>query len=144
VQATLRHRLKHAWLISFLLVAAAGWSYLIYNEHRANDPMEIIKKHFVFYPDYSGGVWREEACIKAYKEKCREVTYIVSVKGCGPVTFDWRVFPGEGGDTTWSYQGARPSVDESKYRLYAIVNGDSRFIDPPALGTAPPTVCQVK
>jgi len=66
------------------------------------------------------------------------------VKACGTITFDWRVFPDEDGDATWTYQGPTPKVDESKYPLYAVLNEDSRFIDSPALGMALPRACQVK
>jgi len=137
-------RFKHAFLIVLVFVAAAGWLYVIVNEHRQNDPMGIVRKHFVFYPEYSHGVWREAKCINVDREACREVTYTIPVKGCGPVTFDWRVFRGEDGDKTWSYIGANPSFDETKYPLYAFVSEDSHFIDSPALGKPLPETCQFK
>jgi hypothetical protein len=138
------HHIRRAILTLCVAVAAAGWLYVIYNERRSHDPTEIVKKHFVFYPDYSHGSWHEGQCADARKEKCREVTYTVPVKGCGAVTFDWRVFSDDDGDATWTYQGPSPKVNESKYPLYAVLNEDSRFIDSPALRTALPEVCQVK
>lgn len=137
-----RH-VKHGALMLLLLVAAAGWLCVIYAEHRSNEPIEVAKRHFVFYPQYSHGVWREEECASD-KQGCREVTYTISVQGCGPVKFHWRVFPGEDADTTWSYNGTSPKFDEEKYPLYAILNQDSRFIDSPALGKPVPQTCQAK
>jgi len=138
------HHLKHAPLILCVLLAAAGWLYVIYNEHRSNDPMEIVKKHFVFYPEYSRGAWREGQCLNAGGKKCRDITYTVPIQACGPVTFDWNVFPGDDADTTWAYNGTYPKIDENKYALYAVLNEDSRLIDSPALGTALPAACQAK
>ena len=138
------HRLKHAGLILLTLVAAAGWLYVIYNEKRSNDPMEIVKKHFVFYPAYSHGVWREEECSRVDGDKCREVKYTISVAGCGPVTFDWRVSAGEDADATWTYNGAIPRIDENQYPLYAVLNEDTRLIDSPSLGKPLPETCQFR
>jgi hypothetical protein len=45
--------LKNIFLSVLALAAGAGWLYVIYDEHRAKEPMEIVKKHFVFYPEYS-------------------------------------------------------------------------------------------
>jgi hypothetical protein len=144
MKATFWRRLKNALLIFCLVVAAAGWGYVIYSDRRSKDPVEIVKKHFVFYPQYSHGVWREGECPGAGASECRDVTYTIPVSGCGDVTFDWRVFPGEDADATWTYRGPAPKVDESKYPFYAVLNEDSRFIDSPALGTALPAACQVK
>ena len=135
---------KNALLILVVLAAAAGWLYVIVNAHRQNDPVVIVRKHFVFYPEYSHGVWREAQCAQVDADGCREVTYTVPVKGCGSVTFDWRVFPGEDGDKTWTYNGANPSFDEARYPLYAFVSDDSHFIDSPALGKPLPDTCQLK
>jgi len=135
---------KNASFILFALVAAAGWSYVIYGNHRANDPIEIVKKHFVFYPEYSHGIWREGRCSNEENAECREVTYTTPLEGCGPVTFDWTVFPGKDADAAWSYNGTNLKIDENKYPLYAVLNEDSRFINSPALGAELPTSCQVK
>ncbi len=137
-------RFKNALLICLVLVAAAAWLYVIYNEHRANDPMEIVKKHFVFYPEYARGVWREGSCADVDTGKCREVTYTVPVKSCGAVTFDWHVFPGEDADTRWSYNGTNPKIDERKYPLYAVLSEDSHLIDSPALSEPVPQTCPFK
>jgi hypothetical protein len=135
---------KNVALLLCVIFAAAGWLYVIYNQHRSNEPVEVVKKHFVFYREYSQGVWREGACAKVDRAKCRDVTYTVPVSGCGPITFDWNVFPDDDGDTTWSYNGTTPKVDESKYPLYAVLNEDSHLIDPPAVGMALPSVCQAR
>jgi hypothetical protein len=135
---------KRAFLILLTLVAAAGWLYVIYNQERSNDPMEVVKKRFVFYPEYSHGVWREKECAHVDGDKCREVTYTIPVKGCGPVTFDWLVSTGEGADAAWTYNGTDPRLDESKYPLYAVLNEDARLIDSPALGKPLPETCQFK
>lgn len=135
---------KSAFLILLTLVAAAGWLYVIYNQRKSNEPVEIVQKHFVFYPEYSHGVWHEGPCARAGGEKCREVTYTISVQGCGPVTFDWRVIPGEDADASWSYNGASPKFDENKYPLYAVLSQDSRLIDSPALGKPLPQTCRSK
>lgn len=116
----------------------------MYLDHRANEPIEIVKKHFVFYPDYSRGAWNEQPCTKPAAQKCRQVTYTVPVKGCGPVSFDWQVQMDQDGERTWSYQGPNPKFDEDKYPLYAVLSEDSRLIDSPALGKPVPDKCQLK
>ena len=103
--------------------------------------MEIVRKHVAFYPEYSHGSWQKGACTD---KECQEVSYTVPVKACGPVTFRWRVFPGEDADASLSYQGANPTLDESAYPLYAVIDDDSHFIDSPALGKQVPSVCQLK
>jgi len=138
------HYFKHTSLVLLVFLAAAGWLYVIVNEHRQNDPMAIVRRHFVFYPEYSHGVWREGQCASVDTKGCREVTYTIPVKGCGSVTFDWRVFPREEGDKRWSYNGANPSFDETRYPLYAFVSDDSHFIDSPALGKPLPNTCRLK
>lgn len=134
-------RLEYASLIVLVSVAAAGWLYVFYNQKRSHDPIEIVKKHFVFYPEYSHGVWREAACPPVNGDKCEDVTYSISLNGCGPVTFDWRVFPGDDKDAAWSYKGPTPKFDENKYPLYAVLSADSRLIDSPALGKPLPQSC---
>jgi hypothetical protein len=136
--------LKNVLLSVLAFAAGAGWLYVIYNEHRSKEPMEIVKKHFVFYPEYSHGSWREGQCASAGKEKCREVTYTIPLKACGAVRFDWLVFPAEDAEATWSYNGASPRIDESKYPLYAVLSEDSRLVDPPAVGKPLPETCQFK
>ncbi len=74
------HHFKNALLILLVFVAAAGWLYVIVNERRQNDPMAIVRKHFVFYPEYSQGVWREGQCTHIDTEGCREITYTIPVK----------------------------------------------------------------
>ena len=136
--------LKNIFLSVLAFAAGASWLYVIYNEHRSKQPMEIVRKHFIFYPEYARGSWREGQCSNAGKEKCREVTYTISLKDCGAVRFDWLVFPGEDDDSTWSYNGTSPRIDESKYPLYAVLSEDSRLVHPPAVGSALPETCQFK
>jgi len=144
--ATRRQQLEYGLLTLLALGAAAGWLYVIFNEHRQNDPMGIVRRHFLFYPEYSHGVWREGSCgqIDVGTGKCREITYTVPVRGCGSVTFNWRVYPGDDADKTWSYDGLHPSLNESDYPLYALLTDDSRFIDSPALGKPLPETCRLK
>ncbi len=144
MQGPSRHHFRRAFLTFLVVASAAGWLYVIYNQNRAKDPLEVVRKHFVFYPDYSHGVWHEEKCTRADGEKCHKVTYTIPVKGCGPVTFDWRVFPTQDAEPTWSFKGASPKLDETRYPLYAMLNEDSRLIDSPALGNPLPETCQLR
>jgi hypothetical protein len=136
--------LKNVFLGVLAFIAGAGWLYVIYNEHRSKEPMEVVKKHFIFYPEYSRGSWREGQCSNVGKEKCREVTYTIPLKGCGAVRFAWLVFPGEDTDATWSYNGTSPRIDESRYPLYAVLSEDSHLVDPPGVGRPLPESCQLK
>jgi len=136
--------LKNIFLGVLVFAAGAGWLYVIYNEHRSKQPLEVVRKHFIFYPEYSHGSWREGPCADRSKEKCREVTYTIALKDCGAVRFDWLVFPGDDEDPTWSYNGTSPRIDESKYPLYAVLSEDSRLVDPPAVGRPLPESCQLK
>lgn len=135
---------KNTFLAIVVLAGGAGWLYVLYNDHRSKEPVEVVKKHFVFYPEFSHGVWREAGCPAGEKQKCREVSYTVPLKGCGTVNFGWRVFPQEDADATWSYTGPNPRIDENKYPLYAVLNEDSRLIDSPAVGLPIPDTCQLK
>ena len=144
--ATRKRQLE--WGLSILLAvgAAAGWLYVAVNQRRQNDPTGIVKRHFFFYPEYSHGAWSESSCVGAGAsgDTCRQVTYTLPVQGCGEVTFDWRVYPGDDADKSWSYLGTHPSLDESDYPLYAVESGDSHFIDSPALGKPLPQTCRLK
>jgi hypothetical protein len=142
---TRKQKIEYGLLILLALGSAAGWGYIAFNQRQQNDPMGIVRKHFLFYPEYSHGVWREGSCSQTETGggKCRDVTYTVSVHGCGEVTFDWNIFPADG-DNTYSYHGTRPKLDETIYPLYAILSDDSHFIDSPALGRRPPETCQLK
>jgi hypothetical protein len=135
---------KHAFLGVLTLAGAAGWMFVIYAQNRSNEPMEIVRKHFAFYPEYQRGVWREAQCASLDRKKCREITYTVPVKGCGPVNFEWQVFPGEDADTSWSYNGPTPKFDETQYPLYATLSEDSHLIDSTALGKPLPEKCRLK
>jgi len=144
VSSPLLGHLKNGLFALSILAAGGGWGYVVYNQHQSHDPLEIVRKHFVFYPEYSHGIWGKSQCAGADGEGCWEVTYTVPVQSCGPVTFDWRVFPDGDGDPTWSYNGSRPHVDENEYPLYAILNQDSHLIDSPALGKPLPATCSSK
>jgi hypothetical protein len=145
MQSSFWNHCKNGLLILVAVLAGAGWAWVIHIRNLANSPTEVVKRHFVFYPEYSHGTWQENPCADAGAGKCNEVTYTIPVKGCGPVTFDWRVFAAdEDGEPTWSYNGTRPSFDESQYPLYAILNQDSHLIDSPALGKPLPTSCPLK
>jgi hypothetical protein len=141
---SLWHYCKHTGLVLLTLAAIAGWLFVVYIQNRSREPMEIVKKHFVFYPEYSHGTWREAPCGDAKQDGCRDVTYTISLAGCGPVTFDWRVSQGEDADSDWTYNGPRPKLDESEYPLYAVLSEDSRLIDSPALGKPLPQTCHSK
>lgn len=132
-------------LVSVLAAAAAsGWLYVIYVDHRSKEPIEIVRKHFVFYPEYRGGTWSEGACPAGERAGCRQVRYDVPVPGCGVVRFDWNVFAGGDADLAYAYRGATPKIDERAYALYAMVGEDSKFIDSPAVGKTLPVTCVVK
>ena len=87
---------------------------------------------------------KNEECAHVDGNKCRDVRYTISVKGCGPVTLDWRVSAGEDADAAWTYNGTSPRFDESQYPLYAVLSEDFRLIGSPALGKPLPQTCQFK
>jgi hypothetical protein len=133
------------WLVAGLVVACGvGWGALAWIQHKAKDPIEVVRKHFVFYPEYRGGTWKQSACDAYERTGCARVTYTVPVTGCGAVTFDWNVFADGDADLAYAYRGATPKIDESAYALYAVVGEDSRFMDSPALGKPAPATCVVK
>jgi len=121
----------HLFVLVAVLVMTAGFSCGDGN----NDGLSIVKGHFVFYPEYSDGEWHEELCPSNDPSKCWYVRYTIPVKGCGPVTFSWTVYPSR---NTFDYSGPKPSIDEGKYRLYAF---DSPNALPP-LGKPLPETCQ--
>ena len=146
-------RLEYAGTVVLLCAAAAGWIYVAVNEHRQKDPVVIVEKHFLFYPEYSHGIWRQGPCApstfrpasEADAQGCRDVTYTIPVKGCGTVTFDWSVVPGnDEADATWTFNGERPKFDEAEYPLYALLDEEGHFIDSPALGKPVPEACRVE
>jgi hypothetical protein len=148
-----RRIVEYAGAAVLLCAAAAGWIYVAVNEHRQKDPVVIVKKHFMFYQEYSHGIWREVACApstsgptsRADVQGCRDVTYTIPVKGCGRVMFDWTVLPGnDDADAVWTYNGARPKLDEAEYPLYAFLDDEGHFIDSPALGKPVPEACRVE
>ena len=133
------------WLVAGLVIAcAAGWAALAWVQHKAKDPIEVVRKHYVFYPEYRGGVWSEDACETNDGTRCKRVMYTVPVKACGNVRFEWKVFADGDEDLGYAYRGSTPKIDENAYALYAVVGADSRFMDSPALGKAAPAACVVK
>ncbi len=135
---------KRALLALLVGLSAMGWLYVIYSERQSKNPTEIVKKHVIFYPEYSHGMWQEGHCGQGQSDGCRDVKYTLSVPGCGSVSFDWRVFPDKDSDTAFSYQGSTPKLNEDKYPLFAVLNADSLLIAPPAVGQPLPQSCQLK
>lgn len=133
------------WLVGGLVVVCGiGWAGLAWIQHRAKDPVAVVREHFVFYPEYRSGAWTKAACSTSERAGCSEVAYTVNVGACGPVRFDWNVFADDDADLAYSYRGATPKIDESVYALYAVIGADSRFMDSPALGKTPPAACALK
>ena len=147
--ATRKQKIEYGLTILVLLAAGAGWLYIAINQRQQNDPVGIVKKHFLFYPQYAHGAWHESPCAPSPTQagdaaNCRAVSYTVPVPGCGNVTFDWSVYPGDDANRSWSYNGTRPKLDEADYPLYAMLSDDSHFMDSPALGKPLPQTCQLK
>ncbi len=133
------------WLVGGLVAACAlGWGAVAWIQHQAKDPVAVVRKHFVFYPEYRGGAWSEGACAEGERAGCKAVTYSVAVPGCGTVRFDWNVFADGDADLAYAYRGASPKIDESAYALYAMVGEDSKFLDSPAVGKTAPASCALK
>jgi hypothetical protein len=133
------------WLVGVLVVGGGiGWAGLAWFQHKAKDPIAIVRDHYVFYPEYRHGVWTEGACDAGEKSGCKRVTYTVPVNTCGNVRFEWNVFADGDEDLGYAYRGATPKIDEDAYALYAVVGADSRFMDSPALGKPAPAACMVK
>jgi zinc-ribbon domain len=127
-----------------LLLAALASAAVFVAIRMKSDPsgIEIVKRHFVFYDEYSHGVWERKACQAAEHQQCVDLSYTVQVQACGPVTFSWRVFPSE---DDLNYQGAQPRVDETKYAFYAFLIKDSgTLLAPQALGKPVPQACQYR
>jgi hypothetical protein len=132
------------WLVGAVVAACAvGWAAVAWMQHRARDPIAVVRGHFIFYPEYRAGTWRKTACADA-RAGCTDVAYTVNVGGCGPVKFEWDVVAGDDADAAYTYRGATPKIDEGAYALYAVVGADSRFMDSPALGKAAPATCALK
>jgi hypothetical protein len=133
--------MHHVKLWVPLVLAIIGSAALYFFIQKKSDPsgIEIVKRHFVFYDDYSHGNWARQPCQEAGHDKCWDITYTVPVAACGPVTFSWRVFPAE---DDLNYEGAMPRVDETKYAFYAfLVKDDGALIPSQALGKPVPSSC---
>jgi hypothetical protein len=116
-----------------------------------------VKKHFVFYPNFSHGDWHSEGgklCGDVFQTgvarfDCWEVTYTISVEGCGLVTFGWRVDPSE---DSWGYQGGTTTaldkygtplrIKDSKYPISAFYDEKGVMNPPWNLGKPLPKTCQ--
>ena len=135
------HHVK-LWFPVVLAVLASAALYI--GLRLKSDPggIEIVKRHFVFYDDYSHGAWTRKPCKAAGHDTCFDVTYTVPVQACGPVVFSWQVYPGE---DDLMYEGAQPRVDETKYAFYAFLIKDSGTLVPAqALGKPVPGTCQLR
>jgi hypothetical protein len=132
------------WLVGVVVAACVvGWAGLAWMQHRAKEPVAVVREHFIFYPEYRAGAWTKSACADG-RAGCSDVAYTVNVGACGPVKFEWEVFADGDADTAYSYRGATPRIDEGAYALYAVVGADSRFIDSSALGKPAPASCALK
>src|SRR5271156_1203396 len=69
------------------VLAILAWAALYVGLRMKSDPggIEIVKRHFVFYDDYSHGSWARKACKGTGDDICFDVTYTVPVPACGPV-----------------------------------------------------------
>lgn len=135
------HHVK-MWFPVVLAILATAALYV--GLRRKSDPsgIEIVKRHFVFYDDYSHGAWQHAPCQAPDHSSCVEVTYTVPVQACGPVTFSWRVFPSE---DDLEYQGAMPRVNETRYAFYSfLVKETGALIPAQAYGKPVPEVCQYR
>jgi zinc ribbon protein len=135
------HHVK-MWFPVVLAILATAALYV--GLRRKSDPsgIEIVKRHFVFYDDYSHGAWQHTPCQAPDHSSCVEVTYTVPVQACGPVKFSWRVFPSE---DDLEYQGAMPRVNETRYAFYSfLVKETGALIPAQAYGKPVPDVCQYR
>src|ERR1700678_3027830 len=132
------HHVK-MWFPVVLAILATAALYVGLRSKSDPSGIEIVKRHFVFYDDYSHGTWTRQACQVAGHDTCFDVTYTVPVQGCGPVVFSWQVYPGE---DDLMYEGAQPRVDETRYAFYAFLIKDTGTLVPAqALGKPVPAAC---
>jgi hypothetical protein len=130
------------WFPLVLAALASAAVFVAIRMHSDPSGIEIVKRHFVFYDDYSHGAWQRKPCQEAGHEQCVDVTYTVPVQACGPVTFSWRVFPS---DDDLNYEGAQPRVDEAKYAFYAfLIKETGALVPAQALGKPVPQTCQYR
>jgi hypothetical protein len=135
------HHMK-LWFPLILAVLASAAVFVAIRMKSDPSGIETVKRHFVFYDEYSRGVWKRKPCQDTEHQQCVDVNYTVSVQSCGPVTFSWRVFPSE---DDLNYEGARPRVDETKYAFYAFLIKDSgTLVAAQALGKPVPQTCQYR
>src|ERR1700722_3211835 len=127
-----------------LLLAVLGSAAVFMAIRVKSDPsdIEIVKRHFVFYDEYSHGVWQRKPCQAAGHTSCVEGTYTVPVRAGGPVKFSWRVFPAE---DDLEYEGALPRVNETRYAFYSfLVKETGALIPAQAYGKPVPETCQYR
>jgi hypothetical protein len=135
------HHVK-MWFPVVLAVLASVALYVGLRMKSDPSGIEIVKRHFVFYDDYSHGVWQRTPCQAAGHTSCVEVTYTVPVRACGPVKFSWRVFPAE---DDLEYEGALPRVNETRYAFYSfLVKETGALIPAQAYGKPVPETCQYR
>ena len=135
------HHVK-MWFPVVLAILASAALYVGLRMKSDPGEIEIVKRHFVFYDEYSHGTWARKPCQVAGHDTCFDISYVVPVPACGPVTFSWQVYPGED-DLT--YEGAQPRVDETKYAFYAFLIKDNGTLVPAqAFGKPVPAACQYR
>jgi predicted nucleic acid-binding Zn ribbon protein len=135
------HHVK-LWFPLVLAVLASAAVFVAIRMKSDPSGVETVKRHFVFYDEYSHGVWQRKPCQEAGHDRCVDISYTVPVEACGPVTFSWRVFPS---DDDLNYEGAQPRVDETKYAFYQFLIKDSGTLVPAqAAGKPVPQVCQMR
>jgi hypothetical protein len=135
------HHVK-LWFPLVLAVLASAALFVAIRMKSDPSGIEIVKRHFVFYDEYSRGAWKRAPCQDPEHQNCVAISYTVPVQACGPVTFSWRVFPAE---DDLNYEGAQPRVDETKYAFYAFLIKDSgTLVAAQAVGKPVPQTCQYR
>lgn len=137
-----RGRQYRMWVPVVLAVLASAAIFVTIKMKSDPSGIEIVKRHFVFYDEYSHGSWQHTPCQAAGHDKCFDIAYTVPVQACGPVTFSWRVFPAE---DELEYKGAQPRIDETKYAFYEFLVPETGALVPAqAEGKPAPQACQYK
>jgi hypothetical protein len=135
------HHVK-LWFPLVLAVLASAAVFVAIRMKSDPSGIDIVKRRFVFYDEYSHGAWQRQPCEDAEHKTCIDVSYTVPVQACGPVTFSWRVFPSE---DDLIYEGAQPRVNETKYAFYQFLIKDSGMLVPAqAVGKPVPQTCQYR
>lgn len=140
-----RHRFKYPLIVLVAVVAVVVWGFYI--RMSTGDPIGMVTKEFVFYPEYSHGQWgqeHQESCpsFDPSDSDCWHITYTIPVQGCGDITLSWTVFPER---EAVLYHGTSPRIDEYLYPLFARYDRDSRTLQDFRDRSKPlPETCQYK